>query len=113
MKLLLDENLPIKLKYRFLEKEIETFTVADMKWNSKSNGELLKLMIENGFTHLVTLDNNLSFQQNFIKYPIPVIVIISPSNNYAIIMEIFDSIITVVKSSIVGSNSIVHPKNKT
>ena len=68
MKLLLDENLPVKLKFRFLDRKIETFTVTDMKWKSKSNGELLQLMIENDFTHLVTLDNNLSFQQNFLKY---------------------------------------------
>jgi hypothetical protein len=31
MKLLLDENLPVKLKYRFLEKGIDTSTVADKK----------------------------------------------------------------------------------
>ena len=29
MKLLLDENLPVKLKYRFLEHGIETNTVAE------------------------------------------------------------------------------------
>jgi predicted nuclease of predicted toxin-antitoxin system len=74
MKLLLDENLPVKLKYRFLEKGIDASTVADKKWNSKQNGELLELLISEKFTHLVTFDSNLSFQQNFIKYPIPVML---------------------------------------
>ncbi len=101
MKLLLDENLPVKLKFRFLDRKIETFTVTDMKWKSKSNGELLQFRIENDFTHLVTLDNNLSFQQNFLTYPIPVIVIIAPANNYSLIMELFELIIATVNKSIV------------
>lgn len=77
MKLLLDENLPIKLKYRFSD-NIETYTVKDMSWLGKENGELLKLMLQNNFTSFLTIDNNLSFQQNFKDYPIQVFVIVSP-----------------------------------
>lgn len=41
MKLLLDENLPKKLKLDF---EIhDVFTVRDMSWQGIKNGELLKL----------------------------------------------------------------------
>ncbi len=112
MKLLHDENLPVKLKFRFLDRKIETFTVTDMKWKSKSNGELLQLMIENDFTHLVTLDNNLSFQQNFLTYPIPVIVIIAPANNYSLIMELFELIIATVNKSIVGSNIVLYSEKR-
>ena len=43
MKLLLDENLPVKLKYRFIENGIEVFTARDMQWLGKENGELLDL----------------------------------------------------------------------
>ena len=43
MKLLIDENLPKRLKIHFPEHEI--YTVHDMGWNSKKNGELLKLML--------------------------------------------------------------------
>ena len=108
MKLLLDENLPVKLKYRFLEIGIHTSTISDKKWNSKQNGELLELLIKNGFTHLITFDSNLSFQQNFLKYPIPVIVIIAPSNNYATIMEIFPQLIDCISNSMVGPNAVIH-----
>lgn len=69
MKLLLDENLPIKLKHRFIDNDIETYTVRDMGWLGKENGELLKLMLQNNFTSFLTIDNNLSFQQNFKNYP--------------------------------------------
>lgn len=73
MKLLLDENLPKKLKLDFPEHEI--YTVSDKRWNSKKNGELLKLMLEEDFNVLFTFDRNLQFQQNFLKYPIAVIVL--------------------------------------
>jgi len=41
MKLLLDENVPVKLRYRFSEREIQVSTISEQKWNSKNNGELL------------------------------------------------------------------------
>ncbi|HEY6506151.1 MAG TPA: DUF5615 family PIN-like protein [Chitinophagaceae bacterium] len=109
MKLLLDENLPVKLKYRFLDKGLDTYTVADKKWNTKQNGELLELFVSEGFTHLITFDSNLSFQQNFLKYPIPVIVIIAPANTYKLIMEIFEEIIGCINNSAIGPNIVTHP----
>ena len=50
MKLLLDENLPKRLKLDFPEHEI--YTVRDKSWNGIKNGELLKLLIENNFDAL-------------------------------------------------------------
>jgi predicted nuclease of predicted toxin-antitoxin system len=113
MKLLLDENLPVKLKFRFLDKGIEAFTISDLKWNSKTNGELLQLMIKEGFSHLVTFDASISFQQNFITYPIPVVIIIAHSNSYNIIMEIFDELLTAISESKVGANTVIHPLKKS
>ena len=37
----------IGLKYRFTEKGINTFTVQDMQWLGKSNGDLLHTMPAN------------------------------------------------------------------
>lgn len=78
MKLLLDENLPRKLKLDFLEHEI--YTVSDKKWSGKKNGELLRLMIEENVDALFTFDRNLQHQQNFKTYPIAVIVLHAPNN---------------------------------
>ncbi len=57
MKLLLDENLPKRLKLDFTEHEI--YTVRDKGWNGIKNGDLLKLLIENHFDALLTFDKNL------------------------------------------------------
>ena len=104
MKLLLDENVPVKLRYRFSEREIQVSTISEQKWNSKKNGELLQLMIDAGFTHFITFDSNLSFQQNLLKFPIPVIIISAPFNNYDTIMEMFDEIIKTINSAVAGPN---------
>ncbi len=54
MRLLLDENLPKRLKLDYSEHEI--FTVREMQWNGIKNGELLKLMVANSFDALLTFN---------------------------------------------------------
>lgn len=80
MLLLLDENLPKRLKLDFPEHEI--YTVGDKGWNGIKNGELLKLLMENNFDALLTFDKNLQHQQNFIKYTIAVFVFLAKINSY-------------------------------
>ena len=98
MKLLLDENLPKKLKLDFPEHEI--YTVSDKKWNSKKNGELLKLMLEEGFDALFTFDKNLQFQQNFEKYPIAVVVLNAVDNAYVTLNELVPQIKEILNSDL-------------
>jgi len=81
MRLLLDENLPKKLKLDFPEHEI--FTVRDKGWNGIKNGKLLELMITDGFHALLTFDKNLQYQQNFQKYTLTVFVLNATTNTYA------------------------------
>ncbi len=80
MRLLLDENLPKRLKTDFADHEI--YTVRDKGWNGVKNGQLLQLMTENGFHALLTFDKNLQHQQNFQKYTIAVFVLSALNNTY-------------------------------
>jgi predicted nuclease of predicted toxin-antitoxin system len=80
MRLLLDENLPKRLKTDFTDHEI--YTVRDKGWNGIKNGQLLELMVENGFQALLTFDKNLQHQQNFQKYTIAVFVLSAANNTY-------------------------------
>ena len=73
MKILLDENLPIKLKYRL--EGFNAFTVYDMGWDSFKNGKLLQHAIENGFDIFITTDKNLQYQQNISSIAIGFIVL--------------------------------------
>jgi hypothetical protein len=86
MKLLLDENLPKRLKFDFSEHEI--FTVRDKGWNGIKNGELLKLLLANKFDALLTFDKNLQHQQNFKKYTITVFVLSAKINSYEVLTNL-------------------------
>jgi len=80
MRLLLDENLPGRLKYDFSDHEI--YTVRDKGWQGIKNGELLKLMTEEKFDAFLTFDKNLQHQQNFLKYTIAVFVMSAKINSF-------------------------------
>lgn len=80
MKLLLDENLPRRLKTDFPDHEV--YTVSDMFWNGIKNGPLLQLMQEHQFDAILTFDKNLQHQQNFAKYTLTVFVISAANNTY-------------------------------
>lgn len=84
MKLLLDENLPKKLKQDFPTHFV--LTVAECGWQGKSNGELLRLMQANNFDVLLTFDKNLQHQQNFAKYTLRVFVLSAVDNTYQSLM---------------------------
>lgn len=80
MKILLDENLPKKLKIDYTDYEV--FTVRDKGWNGIKNGELLKRILADGIDVLLTVDKNMRYQQNFDKYPVTVLVLSTYDNSY-------------------------------
>ena len=86
MRLLLDENLPKRLKLDFPEHEI--YTVQDKGWNGIKNGELLKRMLEDRFDVLLTFDKNLEHQQNFEKYTLTVFVLSARINTYNVLTSL-------------------------
>jgi len=90
-KVLLDENLPLKLKYR-LQDVCEIYTVNDKGWNALENGDLINAMQSDGFDYLLTSDKNLQYQQNFAKYSMSFIVLNVPNNNYETILPLVPKI---------------------
>jgi len=105
MKLLLDENLPKRLKNDFVEHQV--FTVRDMNWNGKKNGELMQLMIDNDFDALLTFDKNLQYQQNFKKYALPVLVLNAEDNTYSTLKNLVPLInLVLIKELKAGSIEI-------
>jgi len=105
MRLLLDENLPKRLKQDLKEHEI--YTAADKGWTGISNGKLLSLLIENNFDALLTFDKNLQHQQNFTKYTITVIVLNASDNSYITLKELVPKIKEVLAADLrAGSTEI-------
>lgn len=105
MKLLLDENLPKRLKLDFPEHEV--YTVRDKQWNGIKNGVLLKLLLEESFDALLTFDKNLQHQQNFSKYSITVFVLTATINTYTELTKLVPKINAYLESSSLPIGAVI------
>lgn len=105
-KLLLDENLPIRLKYDFPD-VFEVLTVNDMKWNFLKNGELLNAMETNGFEALISSDHNLIYEQNIKKYNLIFIIIKTSDNRYETIAPLIPKVVSKIKSGLTEKVTII------
>ena len=79
MKILLDENLPRQLKADF-GPNYDVRTVRDMGWLGKKNGELLGLIVFNGFDFFITIDKNLRNQQNLDRTELTIFLLLAINN---------------------------------
>jgi len=77
VKLLLDECIDQRFARELVGHEVKT--VPQMGWAGKKNGDLLRLA-QGQFDAFVTVDRNLSFQQNLPAPGIAVVVLIAPTN---------------------------------
>ena len=80
MKLLLDENLPKRLKQDFPENDVHT--VREMGWNGLRDAALMSEASKAGFRVLLTFDKNIRYQQNFSKSSIAVFILLARNNTY-------------------------------
>lgn len=99
MKILLDENLPKQLKADF-GPDYEVKTVRDMRWLGKKNGELLGLIVFNGFDYFITLDKNLRYQQNLDRIELKIFLLLAINNR----RETLQAFVEKVKSKIKEGN---------
>jgi hypothetical protein len=77
MLLLLDECVPRPLKRELIGHDARH---VDMGWSSKRNRELLRLMLAAQFVALLTVDQNLEFQQNVRASGVGVVVLLARTN---------------------------------
>lgn len=79
MKILLDENINKNLKGMLGAHNV--FTVKDMKWIGKKNGELLRLAESDNFDVFISNDSNLRYQIKLENYKLNFIIFRAKSNN--------------------------------
>jgi len=72
-------------------------TVPEQGWASKKNGELLRLAASE-FDVFITIDNNLSAQQNLTKIDLAVIVLSAPNNRLETLKPLVPRIKEVIAS---------------
>jgi hypothetical protein len=81
MRILLDECVPRRLRLALPGHDVHT--VPEMGWHGKKNGELLRLMVGQGFEVMLTVDRNLRHQQNLQAAGVALIVLVAASNRLA------------------------------
>ena len=91
MKILLDENLPKKLKADF-GPGFDVKSVRDMGWLGKKNGELLGLVVFNGFDVFVTIDKNLRHQQNLERVDLIIFLLLAINNRRETLQALVEKI---------------------
>ncbi len=92
MRVLLDENVPRKLKHR-LAPEHEVVTVPEHGWTGLLNGALLQAA-DGEFDAFVTLDRGLEYQQDLRGLSLRVVVVGAVSNKYEDLLPLVPSIQT-------------------
>ena len=104
MKILLDECVDWRLARDLPGHEVST--TRQMGWATIKNGELLALASEQ-FDAFVTVDRNLSFQQNLSAFKIAVVVLRAKTNRLADIRPLVPDLLAVLSGLKPGTSTSV------
>jgi hypothetical protein len=94
VRILLDEDLPRRLRRQFPGHQVRT--VQQQGWGGVGNGELLRRAADAGFEILLTADQNLIYQQNVAGSAIGVVVLIARSNTLEDLLPLVPSVIDAI-----------------
>ena len=102
--MLLDESIDWRVGRELVPHEVKT--ARQMGWTTLKNGELLAL-VSVQFDAFVTVDRNLSFQQDIVSFPIAVVVLRARTNRLADLRPLVPSLISAMESTRPGTVTFV------
>jgi predicted nuclease of predicted toxin-antitoxin system len=94
MKVLLDENIPHRLRPRLTGHDC--YTVSFMKWRGVGNGDLLLRAASDGFDAIITKDTGIPYEQHVGSLPCAVVVLRARSNSFRDIEPLIPAILKVL-----------------
>ena len=98
MQILLDENVPQKL--RLLIEGHSVVTTAFRGWSGLKNGDLIDVAENAGIELLITADQEIQYQQNLISRKIGLLVL--NTNNWIVIESHVTEIVAAIKTAAPG-----------
>jgi hypothetical protein len=104
VKIFLDECIDWRLSRDIKGHDVKT--ARQMGWTSIKNGELLALASEQ-FDVFLTVDRNLSFQQNLGSFSIAVIVLHAQSNRVNDLRPVVRRLLDIIESAPRGTVTVV------
>jgi hypothetical protein len=99
VRILLDECLPVRLGRDLVGHEVRS--VSEMGWAGEQNGALLAVA-EREFDVFLTVDRNLSFQQDIGRFKIAVIVMAARSNRHRDLLPLVEEVLAVCRYTVPG-----------
>lgn len=100
MKVFLDECIDWRLARDIVGHDVKT--ARQMGWTAIKNGELLALASEQ-FDVFVTVDRNLSFQQNLTSFSIAVVVLEAKTNRLADLGPLVPNVLSAIEHMLPGT----------
>ena len=104
MKVFLDECVDWRLARDIVGHDVKT--ARQMGWTTIANGELLTRASEH-FDVFVTVDRNLSFQQNLVSFPIAVMVLHAKTNRLADLRPLVSTLLAAIESPLPGTVKLI------
>ena len=104
MEILLDECIDRRFAREIIGYDVKT--VPQMGWAGVKNGKVFALAVEE-FDIFVTVDRNLSFQQNIPQFDIAIVVLQAPSNSLAALKPLAFKLLAILESVSKGQVTIV------
>jgi hypothetical protein len=104
VKVLLDECVDWRLARDIVGHDVKT--ARQMGWATIKNGELPALAAKD-FDVFVTVDRNLSFQQNLASFSIAVIIIRAKSNRLADLRPLTPQLLSAIESGRAGAAKFI------
>ena len=104
MRILLDECIDWRLSRDLTGHDVKT--ARQMGWATIKNCDLLSLA-EGRFDAFVTVDRNLSFQQNLASFKIPVVVLCARTNHLTHLRSLVPELLAVLQSAKPGGATFI------
>ena len=104
MKVFLDECVDWRLARDIVGHDVKT--ARQMKWTTIKNGALLALAAQQ-FDVFVTVDRNLSFQQNLQTFSIAIVVLQAKTNRLADLRPLIPNLLVAIESALPGAARFV------
>jgi hypothetical protein len=104
VKVLLDECIDWRLSREIVGHEVRT--ARQMGWSTIRNGVLLGLAAKE-FDVFITVDRNLSFQQNLSAFAIAVVVLRAPTNRLSDLVALVPELLARISTAKAGSVAYV------
>lgn len=104
MKVFLDECVDWRLSRDLADHEVKS--ARQMGWSAIKNGELLTLVARE-FDVFVTVDRNLSFQQNLPAFAVAVVVLSAKSNRLADLRSLVPELLIAIEGAAAGQATLV------